>query len=93
MGDQLIAPAPAACCNASNDPRVPLDMVFYAGRVTDFGPFVEALNGAARTCRGRPLTVLTGATGFAATRDYVTLLKSANATLVYATPSDSVAWG
>ncbi|MGH3855760.1 MAG: hypothetical protein ACRDR6_20185 [Pseudonocardiaceae bacterium] len=60
--------------------------------MTDFTSFAQALNGAERTCRDRPLTVLTGATGFAATRDYMTLLKNANATLVYATSSDPAAW-
>lgn len=30
-------------CNAAVEPGTPLDMVFFAGRIADFGAFAEAL--------------------------------------------------
>ena len=89
----VFGPVVTNLCNAANDPRAPLDMVFYAGRGVDFGSFVEALNGAARTCRNRPLTVLTASTGFTISPDHTRLLKSANVTVIYATSSDPAGWG
>jgi hypothetical protein len=69
-------------------------MVFYAGRGVDFSSFVEALSGAARTCRNQPLTVLTAATGgFTTTQEYDNTLASNNIKFVVATASDSSSWG
>lgn len=79
-------------CNAAMESEAPLDMVFFAGRIADFGAFAEALSGPARTCTTRPLTVLVGATGFAAAENYREELKKVNVTVVYATSSDSASW-
>jgi ABC-type branched-subunit amino acid transport system substrate-binding protein len=70
-------------CNAANDPHAPLDMVFYAGRGTDFGAFTAALK--ARTCLERSLTVLTASTGFPALRDYEKTVAGSNIRVVVAT--------
>jgi ABC-type branched-subunit amino acid transport system substrate-binding protein len=78
-------------CNAANDPNNPLDMVFYAGRVADLGAFTEALK--ARTCRNRPLTIVTAATGFIGLRNAVQgILPGSNIMVVVATSSDSSSW-
>jgi ABC-type branched-subunit amino acid transport system substrate-binding protein len=79
-------------CNAANDPSNPLDMVLYAGRVADLGAFTEALK--ARTCRNRPLTVVTATTGFAVLRESVQgILPGSNVMVIVATSSDSSSWG
>jgi hypothetical protein len=79
-------------CNAANDPNAPLDTVFYAGRVADFGPFAEALT--ARTCRERSLTIVLVATGGLATaQKYEKTLASSNVKVIVMTSSDSPAWG
>jgi transcriptional regulator with XRE-family HTH domain len=89
----VFGPVVTNLCNAANNPHNPLDMVFYAGRGVDFSPFVEALSGAARTCRNQPLTVLTASTGFTLSPADLSSLKSANVTIVFATTSDPVTWG
>jgi hypothetical protein len=79
-------------CNAANDRSAPLDTVFYAGRMADFGPFAEALT--ARTCRERSLTIVLVATGGLATaQEYEKTLASSNVKLIVMTSSDSPAWG
>ena len=85
-------PVVASICTAAfaPDPVERLDMVFYAGRVADFRTFVETLNG--RTCRSAPLTILVGATGFDAAREYEKLIEDANLTVVYATSADAPTW-
>jgi hypothetical protein len=87
----VFLPVVTNLCNAANDHDAPLDMVFYAGRLADFGAFTEALK--ARTCRQRSLTVLVGATGFATAQDYEETLSSNNVKVIYATSSDSLSWG
>jgi ABC-type branched-subunit amino acid transport system substrate-binding protein len=88
----VFLPVVTNLCNAANDPSNPLDVVFYAGRVADLGAFTEALK--ARTCRNRPLTVVTVATGFAGLRDSVQgILPGSNVMVVVATSSDSSSWG
>ncbi|MGH3856751.1 MAG: hypothetical protein ACRDR6_25355 [Pseudonocardiaceae bacterium] len=78
-------------CNAADDRSNPLDMVFYAGRVADLNAFIEAL--ADRTCRNRPLTVLTVTTGFDGLRDSIQgTLPGSNVTVVVATTSDPESW-
>jgi hypothetical protein len=89
----VFGPVVTNLCNAANNPHNPLDMVFYAGRGVDFTSFVEALSGAARTCRNQPLTVLTASTGFTISPADLSSLKSANVTIVFATTSDPVTWG
>ncbi len=86
----VFVPVVTSLCTAVDNTDTPLDMVFYSGRVADFGPFAQAL--ASRTCANRPLTVLVGATGFAAAADYQTTLEKGNVTVVYATSSDSASW-
>jgi hypothetical protein len=78
-------------CNAANDPRAPLDMVFFAGRVTDFGAFTAALK--ARTCVQRPLTVVIVAIAAADAQAYANTLTSSNVKVVAATSADSASWG
>ena len=89
----LFGPVITNLCNAANDQHTPLDMVVYAGRGVDFGSFIEALNGAARTCRNRPLAVLTTSAGFNISPDQVRLLRSANVTIVGAASLDPTGWG
>lgn len=88
----MFAPVVSNLCNAANDPAAPLDMVFYAGRIVDFGAFTDALDGAARTCNKRRLTILTTDTTVAEVRDYTDSLRSANVGVVYAASSDFSAW-
>lgn len=88
----VFAPVVANLCNAANDPDAPLDMVFYAGRIVDFGAFTDALDGAARTCEKRRLTILTTDTTVAEVRDHTAALRNANVGVVYATSSDFTAW-
>jgi hypothetical protein len=78
-------------CNAANDPHAPLDMVFFAGRVTDFGAFTAALK--ARTCVQRSLTVVLVATAAADAQVYMNTLTSSNVKVVAATSADSASWG
>lgn len=83
-------------CNAANTPNTPtsapLDMMFYAGRVADFGALTDALE--SRTCRQQPLTILFAATGgVTIAQEYKDRLAKSNVTVVVATPSDSAAWG
>jgi hypothetical protein len=78
-------------CNAANDPRAPLDVVFFAGRVADFGAFTAALK--ARTCVQRSLTVVIVATAAADAQIYANTLTSSNIKIVAATSSDSASWG
>jgi hypothetical protein len=61
-------PVATNLCVAASDDNVPLDMVFYAGRLADFDAFIEALK--VRTCRQQALTVLVGATGFVVAPEY-----------------------
>lgn len=77
-------------CTAAHDPRTPLDMVFYAGRLTDFYYFAKALD--TRMCSNQQLTVLVGSTGFAGALAYDDLLKHANVSVVVAASSDALAW-
>ncbi len=44
----VFLPVVANLCNAANDPRAPLDVVFYGGRVADFSAFATALEARAR---------------------------------------------
>jgi len=88
----VFVPVATNLCTAVDNPITPLDMVFYAGRVADLGAFTEALKD--RTCRNRPLTVLTATTGFAGLQDSVQgTLPGSNVTVVVATASDSASWG
>lgn len=77
-------------CNAVNDPH-PLDMVFFAGRLADFGAFTAALK--ARTCRQRPLTVLVVTTASAEAQAAAKDLENNNVKVLAATSSDSASWG
>jgi hypothetical protein len=87
----VFAPVVTNLCDATDDPRTPLDMVFYAGRIADFRAFTDALE--ERTCRQQPLTVLVGATGFAEADAYAGTLAMSNIKVVVATSSDSASWG
>jgi len=87
----VFLPVVTNLCDAANEPPTSLDMVFYAGRIADFGAFTDALK--ARTCQQRPLTVLTGATGYAEADAYANTLASSNVKVVVATSSDSASWG
>jgi hypothetical protein len=87
----VFAPVVTNLCNAANAPRTPLDMVFYSGRVADFGGFARALEN--RICRNRPLAVLVGATGFADAQRHEEILRNGNVTVIYASSSDPELWG
>ncbi|SNS62983.1 hypothetical protein [Actinoplanes regularis] len=86
----VFVPIVTNICSAVQDQRAPLDTVFFAGRVADFGAFAEAL--ANRVCRQRPLTVMVGATGFQAAQDRVKLLDEAQVTVIYASSADAPDW-
>jgi hypothetical protein len=88
---KVFAPVVTNLCTAANDPRSPLDMVFYSGRVADFEAFAEALKN--RICKNRPLAVMVGATGFADAQRYERTLQDGNVTVVYASSSDPELWG
>jgi len=87
----IFFPVVTNLCNAANDPNAPLDMVFYAGRVADLGPFVEALK--TRTCRQRPLTMLVVTSGFAGVQDTVGDLRGETIKLGVATSADPLSLG
>ncbi len=77
-------------CVATYDPKHPLDTVLYAGRVSDFHFFAEALE--KRTCRSTPMTVLNAATGFDTAHKSLDTRKSGNVTVRYASSSDAPTW-
>ncbi|GHE45547.1 hypothetical protein GCM10017673_54500 [Streptosporangium violaceochromogenes] len=86
----IFAPLVTNLCVAVNDQQSPLDTVLYAGRVADFPSFAKALKD--RVCKGKPLTVLTGATGFASAQNLRQVLEEGNVTVFYASSSDAVGW-
>ncbi|GIF03933.1 ABC transporter substrate-binding protein [Actinoplanes siamensis] len=86
----VFVPIVTNICSAMLDPQAPLDTVFFAGRVADFGAFADAL--ATRVCRQKPLTVMVGATGFQAAQDRVKVLDEARVTVIYASSGDSPGW-
>jgi hypothetical protein len=77
-------------CTAANDREHPLDMVLYAGRMTDFGAFAQAL-AVKRSCSSR-LTVLTAATGFASARRFRPVIDHAKLDVFFASPANPAAW-
>jgi hypothetical protein len=80
-------------CNEVLAPGSKLRIVFYAGRVTDFQLFAEALEkNRTRRCKDIPLVVLVGATGFQAAQHYGNTLRQANITVIYATSADAPRW-
>lgn len=86
-----LGPVMQNICADSKDPKKPLNIVFYAGRVADFRTVVDFLKN--RNCKkGHPLTVMVGATGFAQAEEYKDLLEEANVTVIYASSSDSESW-
>lgn len=87
----VLFPVVTNLCNAANDPRAALDMVFFAGRVADFGAFAAALK--ARTCVQRSLTVVIVATAAAEAQAYANTLTSSNVKVIAATSADSTSWG
>jgi hypothetical protein len=87
---RVFDPVVTNLCNAVNDRVHPLQMVFFAGRVADFRGFAEVLK--TRTCKAAPLTVLVGATGFHAARNYVDILDEGNVTVIYSSSADAPRW-
>jgi hypothetical protein len=87
----VFLPVVTNVCDAANEPHAPLDMVFYGGRVADFGPFAAALE--ERICRQRQLTVFVVATAAADARAFARTFASANIRIIAATSSDSLSWG
>jgi hypothetical protein len=85
----VFLPVVTNLCDAANDPHTPLDMVFYGGRVVDFGAFAAALE--ARICRQRQLAVLVVETADA--HAFARIFATANIKVVAATSSDSLSWG
>jgi ABC-type branched-subunit amino acid transport system substrate-binding protein len=88
----VFVPVVTNLCNAANDQKNPLDMVFYAGRAPDLKAFSEALK--TRTCQNRALTVLTATSGFPSVLDSVhEVLQGSNVRVVVATSADSASPG
>jgi ABC-type branched-subunit amino acid transport system substrate-binding protein len=88
----VFVPIVTNLCNAANDPRNPLNMVFYAGRSVDLKAFSEAL--ATRTCKNQALTVLTATSAFPSVLESVQqVIQGSNVKVVVATSADPAASG
>lgn len=88
----VFVPMVTNLCDAVNDPKAPLNMVFYAGRPADLKAFAEALT--TRICQNQTLTVLTATTAFPSVLDSVQqILQGGNVKVVVATSADPTAPG
>jgi hypothetical protein len=86
----VFTPVVTNLCTVAVDPKNPLDMVFYAGRMTDFDEFAAALK--ARICKERPLTVLLGDIGYSPSKEIKETLRSGNVKMIVAISSNSPDW-
>ncbi len=88
----VFVPIVTNLCNAANDPKNPLSMVFYAGRSVDLKEFTEAL--ATRTCQNQALTILAATTAFPYTfKSVQQIIHGSNVKVIVATSADPIAPG
>lgn len=88
----VFVPIVTNLCNAANDRRTPLNMVFYAGRSVDLKAFAEAL--ATRTCKNQALTVLVATSAFPSVLESVQqVIRGIDVKVVVATSADPAAPG